>query len=520
MKKKPVIKTIALLFIGIVSLMASAANPAAGLYEKQQQKDTAYKPGAQQVSNAQQTQGSGQIVGWTLSDGTVTDGVNSLGKLGEDGWVYNTKGEKIGCSHGNKCEKEIANKSNLPVKTPSAVENPSAAKHQAVSGKQEYPTGNSPDEVALKLMSDVSQYCGEIEVSWGIYEKTNFDGTKTYYAANKIIGNNSSVPFVKSSHDAKGGGVLSAVFHNHPRDIVGEWPSVGDVMSGLRLNADVYVGGCKLGIEPQDRTLLCVVVANNGDGRVCIVSGKGNDGKELNPEDYIVREGDKLVIGKDWEIALPTEIKASSDINVAKFYELYGRKSYFPNVHFGALKKQIAYWNMVDFNALVPDKIWTEPIIGAMRDATCQGSGEIEWWGAKWMGRGFGPFVLPDGTVYGFIVNQAPYYEYCAPISTFSLNDAENAIEQVKSWIEKNIGVKLMSGEPTGKSYRTYSHGIGSQYCRISLKGEVHNVNKKGEKGVCLRMVLTVNCLGWIEKRGEFARARYSVRDLVQGKVK
>ena len=66
MKKKPVIKTIALLFIGIVSLMARAANPAAGLYEKQQQKDTAYKPRAQQVSNAQQMQGSGQIVGRTL----------------------------------------------------------------------------------------------------------------------------------------------------------------------------------------------------------------------------------------------------------------------------------------------------------------------------------------------------------------------------------------------------------------------------------------------------------------------
>ena len=37
-------KTIALLFVGVVSLIANAENPAAGLYGNQRQKDSAYKP--------------------------------------------------------------------------------------------------------------------------------------------------------------------------------------------------------------------------------------------------------------------------------------------------------------------------------------------------------------------------------------------------------------------------------------------------------------------------------------------
>ena len=44
MKTEPVIQTITSLFIGAVSLIANAENPAVGLYESHRQKDSAYKP--------------------------------------------------------------------------------------------------------------------------------------------------------------------------------------------------------------------------------------------------------------------------------------------------------------------------------------------------------------------------------------------------------------------------------------------------------------------------------------------
>ena len=201
----------------------------------------------------------------------------------------------------------------------------------------------------------------------------------------------------------------------------------------------------------------------------------------------------------------------------------------------------------LDFYCLVPDKIWTEPIIGAL--VACEGCGnrKVDWWGAKWMGGCFDPTPAHDDLTFehhsmygsykhlvGFTLNTCIMPKvYVAPFSEFSLSDAQSIEEKVRLWIEENIGVKLSKTTQTedGK-HESYTHEYScvSEYCRVYFKSSIEAgghrwIQKHGEKGlyekvIRLKMNVRVYCDDWYKERLNFDSSRYSVRDLLQGKVK
>ena len=201
----------------------------------------------------------------------------------------------------------------------------------------------------------------------------------------------------------------------------------------------------------------------------------------------------------------------------------------------------------LDFYCLVPDKIWTEPIIGAL--VACEGCGnrKVDWWGAKWMGGCFDPTPAHDDLTFehhsmygsykhlvGFTLNTCMMPKvYVAPLSEFSLSDAQSIEEKVRLWIEENIGVKLSKTTQTEdvkhESY-TREYSCVSEYCRVYFKSSIEAgghrwVQKHGEKGlyekvIRLKMNICVYCDDWYKERLNFDNSRYSVRDLLQGKVK
>lgn len=371
-----------------------------------------------------------------------------------------------------------------------------------------------------------------------------------------------------------------AILHNHPKkddSNYQDWFSTQDAILARKNNMDMILYGCTtdvfLWLHADQRGIVTRIEKKS--------DGKFSDGDvEDLPEEYIIHPIEELdmFFQKVKELYIESggnrvyyhsvkELKesgykyfAGSTDAPSRIYKDYKRTTYNPrdwdklsscemNEECNGIEGVRVKLDegKLDFYSLVPDKIWTEPIIGAL--VACEGCGnrKVDWWGAKWMGGCFDPTPAHDDLTFehhsvygsykhlvGFTLNTCVMPKvYVSRLSEFSLSDAQSIEEKVRLWIEENVGIKLskktLTEDVKHESYvREYS--CVSEYCRVYFKNSINAgghrwIQKHGEKGryekvIRLEMNIRVYCSDWYDERVNFDRARYSVRDLLQGKVK
>lgn len=192
---------------------------------------------------------------------------------------------------------------------------------------------------------------------------------------------------------------------------------------------------------------------------------------------------------------------------------------------------------LINLASLVPDKIWTEPVIGALVNEDALSIARYDWWGAKY----FGKFMCNS---YGWVRGGHPYCfgfttygdnmnGYSAALEKFTLEDALNVVERAKSMIENNTGAKMKRREPPYENKVEYSHTcfesydykyfVEADYCHVSMHVRIEvRKDKKNAKWskITLSGEINVDCEELAKNRRNLTHTRYSVRDLLQGKVK
>lgn len=298
-----------------------------------------------------------------------------------------------------------------------------------------------------------------------------------------------------------------------------------------------------------------------------IAEGLIHDYMYRNPQRYTKKEADELFYDNLSRCNNPNALK------VYKGVDLFGDSSYLrhwnnqrqgyydvftPEFYAENLKtfQGGSKLSIVDFTALVPDKIWTEPIIGALVEGVIEESGRaipgkevdwrkqgVDWWGAKWMGKRFHMNIPYDEHgespyhLFGFFINSgiACPYVYSAPISEFSLDDAFKLEGKVKKMIEDNTGIKLICEKNDFKQTYNHKYRFDSMYCRIffdsniEIRGMYVNDKKalagkvwKEKSLISIKMSFEVglsDCMYWHEYQKKF-NGKCSIRDLLHGKIK
>lgn len=532
---------------------------------------------------------NGREVGVT---GKGTLFVDNNGRLkysqGGDDVIRNPAGEAIGkswntgkvewnCKPGEECKSVLATSSN---DGDLECDETNCEETAVINGTKTYST---LAEAILASRDKFANIC-DAESSYKVLrtKKMGTDGKPGYLVAFR--------GYAKDKEEAKGLAPVStalpkddfedfeivAFIHNHPiKDgLKIDWFSTGDAMTAKKFKKDIIVYGCTTDVFlwlHYDQG--GIVTRLNGE----VISEPEESKLELLPITNTEKEGElgEVARANNYNIEEYNYYKRRMDGGFF-IYKAYENTPYNPQDwdNLGSCKVDVcngvegteinmmAMLNIVDFNALVPDKIWTEPIIGALVEGVIEESGRaipgkevdwrkqgVDWWGAKWMGKRFHTHIPYDEHgespyhLFGFFINSGicPYV-YSAPISEFSLDDAFRLEGKVKKMIEDNTGIKLICEKndikPKNVKTECYKHTyrFDSVHCTVSFNSNIkisgmYVNDKKSLTGkvwkeksqISIEMSFGVglrDCMYWHEYQKKFDGEKYSVRDLLQGNVK